>query len=220
MKKNCHYFTTGILIIVALILIFHIQITNYMINSFHPHIDETEVYDVPYNLDDIKLINFFDVMKARINHPEIHVTGIVYNENLGLNVPIANGVDNTILCLCAATLSPNENIGKGDYTLMAHNPQYSKTTLFSPLYHNAHVGTEIYVTDFKKNYTFQIVSQKTISKEKYSCLSSDKHPTLTLITNSHKNKEKEIYIGKLTSVTDFDNLSQHTKRYLKQKISY
>ena len=109
-------------------------------------------------------------------------------------------------------------MGKGNYIIAAHNVRYSKTALFSPIYHNVDVGSQVNVTDFNTNYTYQIIAKKVTSPQDYSALSPTKQATLTLITCDRTNKKREIYTGKLVKTVPFNQLSQHTKNYLAQKF--
>lgn len=220
MKKHLRYIFSGIIAAIGLLFIFSIPITNFMITSFHPTVEREISYDTPYNWDSVKLVNFFNVMKARIYHPEVHVIGAIYSEKINLNTPIAQGVDNTIFALCASTLYPNEKMGKGNYILAAHNVQYSKEALFSPVYRYVHLGSIINITNFNQNYTYKITSKKVISPKNYSDLSPTRKATLTLITCDRTNKKREVYVGKLVKTIRFSNLPQSTKNYLKRRFNY
>ena len=220
MKQRLRYILGSIIAVIGLLFIFSIPITNFMITSFHPTIERQTSYNVPYDWDSVKLINLFNVTKARIYHPEVHVVGAIYNERIDLSTPIAQGVDNTIFALCASTLYPNEEMGKGNYILAAHNVRYSKKALFSPVYRYVHLGSKINITDFNQNYTYKITSKKVISPMDYSALTPTKKATLTLITCDRTNKKREVYVGKLVKTPRFSNLPQHTKNYLKQRFNY
>lgn len=130
MKRISRNILAAILATAGILLIFCIPITNYMITSFHPKVEQQKSYNVPYNWDDVKLINLFSVIKARVDHPEIHVIGAIYNEKIKLNTPVAEGVNNTIFSLCASTLYPNEKMGKGNYIIAAHNVRRRYLVLF------------------------------------------------------------------------------------------
>ena len=142
MKQRLRYILGSIIAVIGLLFIFSVPIVNFMITSFHPTIEQQTSYSVPYNWDSIKLINLFNVTKARIYHPEVHVIGAIYNEKIDLSTPIAQGMDNTIFALCSSTLYPNEEMGKGNYILAAHNVRYSKKALFSPVYTRAQIYTK------------------------------------------------------------------------------
>lgn len=220
MKRNLKNYIGIIIATIGLLCILSVPFTNYLITSFHPSIEREADYNVPYNWDSVKLIDPLSVLKARIHHPNVHVIGAIYNEKINLNTPVAEGVDNSIFSLCASTLYPNEKMGKGNYILAAHNVQYSRKALFSPVFRYVHQGSKINITNFNQNYTYKITSKKVISPQDYSSLSPTKESTLTLITCDRTNKKREVYIGKLIKTTRFSSLPQHTKEYLRQKFNY
>lgn len=208
---------------VGIVFIFNRPITNYLIEDFHPVIfrtGEAKQKKAPYKWDDVKPINLFTVIKARLFHPEIQVVGGIYNEKLGLNVPISNGVDSTIYSLCAGTLHPDEQMGKGNYAIAAHNVPTSKDALFSPLYEKAKVGDVLYVTDFNKVYSYKIYSKSTISEHDQGILTPSKEPKLTLITCEDTNNSKRVvFQAKLTKTSSYNNISNSTRAFLNEKYA-
>ena len=134
MKLTLRHFLGAIIAVIGLTFIFSVPITNYMITSFHPTVEhlKSKPSNIPYDWDSVRLINLFNVAQARIDSASIHVIGAIYNERIGLNTPIAEGINNTIAALCASTLYPNEQMGKGNYILAAHNLHSSRQALFSP----------------------------------------------------------------------------------------
>ena len=140
MKKNkviygIRQFFLGIIFIIGLILLFNKPIMDYLIENYRPVVFSDEVLTKkkvkePYDWTSVKPLNLFSVIKARTYHPQIKVVGGIYNQKLGLNVPIVNGVDQTIYSLCAGALEPNEKMGQGNYSVAAHNVSSSKNALF------------------------------------------------------------------------------------------
>lgn len=217
MKKLLYYLFVGLLFICGFTLIFNKPITNFLIETYRPTVSHQENLNVPYNWDDVKLVDLFSVIKARLHHPEIHVVGSVYNSQLNLNVPLALGVNNTILSLCAGTLEPNEQLGKNNFIVAAHNLHGNSNNLFTPLYNHAKKDDLIYVTDFKEVYIYQIKRIKTINYQNYSVLNSTKEPTLTLITCDQTNKKRVVYIGDLIKKQSFNSLSKQEQSYVLKK---
>jgi len=193
-----------------------------MITSFHPTVEhlKSKPSNIPYDWDNVRLINLFNVAQARIKPASIHVIGAIYNEKIGLNTPIAEGINNTIAALCASTLYPNEQMGKGNYILAAHNLHSSRQALFSPVFRYVTSGNKINVTDFNQNYTYQIISREIVLPQNLSALNPTRNATLTLITCDQTNQKRIIYRGKLIKVEEFKRLLDHTKRYLRQKFEY
>ena len=115
MKLTFRHFLGAIIAVIGLAFIFSVPITNYMITSFHPTVEhlKSKPSNIPYDWNSVRLINLFNVAQARIDSASIHVIGAIYNERIGLNTPIAEGINNPIAALCASTLYPNEQMGKG-----------------------------------------------------------------------------------------------------------
>ena len=114
MKLTFRHFLGAIIAVIGLTFIFSVPITNYMITSFHPTVEhlKSKPSNIPYDWNSVQLINLFNVAQARIDSASIHVIGAIYNERIGLNTPIAEGINNPIVALCASTLYPNEQMGK------------------------------------------------------------------------------------------------------------
>lgn len=222
MKLTFRHFLGAIIAVIGLTFIFSVPITNYMITSFHPTVEhlKSKPSNIPYDWDSVQLVNFFNVAQARIRPASIHVIGAIYNEKIGLNTPIAEGINNMIAALCASTLYPNEQMGKGNYILAAHNLHSSRQALFSPVFRYVTSGNKINITDFNQNYTYQIISREIVSPQNLSALKPTTNPTLTLITCDQTNQKRVIYRGKLVKVEKFKCLPKHTKRYLRQKFEY
>lgn len=229
-KKKITYGIKQILLslvfIVGLVLFFNKPIMNYLIENYHPVVFSDEVRNekkAPYNWASVKPLNLFSVMKARAYHPQIKVIGGIYNRKLGLNVPIVNGVDQTIYSLCAGALEPNEKIGQGNYSIAAHNVSSSKDALFAPIYQKAKVGDTLNVTNFHKVYTYKIYAKKSISQKNNTVLENSTRPNLTLVTCGNSNNrdipQRFIYQAKLTKVNDYSKLPVSDKAFLSEKYS-
>ena len=208
MKLIFRHFLGAIIAVIGLTFIFSVPITNYMITSFHPTVEhlKSKPSNIPYDWDSVRLINLFN--------------GAIYNERIGLNTPIAEGINNTIAALCASTLYPNEQMGKDNYILAAHNLHSSRKALFSPVFRYVSAGNKISVTDFNQNYTYQIISREIVSPQNLSALNPTRNATLTLITCDQTSQKRIIYRGKLIKVEKFKCLPEHTKEYLRQKFEY
>lgn len=217
----------GIAFIVGLVLLFNKPITNYLIENYHPVVFSDEVKTerkakAPYDWASVKPLNLFSVAKARAYHPQIKVVGGIYNEKLGLNVPIVNGVDQTIYSLCAGALEPNEKMGQGNYSIAAHNVSTSKHALFAPIYQKAKIGDTLNVTNFHKVYTYKIYAKAPVSQHNNTILEDSSHPNLTLVTceNSNQNSTKRfVYQAKLTKTSNYNDVSATTKAFLNEKYS-
>ncbi len=218
----------GIAFIIGLVLLFNKPITNYLIENYHPVVFSDQIKTeqkakAPYDWASIKPLNLFSVAKARIYHPQIKVIGGIYNEKLGLNVPIVNGVDQTIYSLCAGALEPNEKMGQGNYSIAAHNVSSSKDALFAPIYQKAKVGDTLNITNFHKVYTYKIYAKAPISEHNNTVLENSTKPSLTLVTceTGNQNSQKRfIYQAKLAKISNYNDVSATTKAFLNEKYSF
>lgn len=219
----------GIAFIIGLVLLFNKPITNYLIENYHPVIFSDEIQTkknakVPYDWASVKPLNLFSVVKARAYHPQIKVIGGIYNQKLGLNVPIVNGVDQTIYSLCAGALEPNEKMGQGNYSIAAHNVSSSRDALFAPIYQKAKVGDTLNITNFHKVYTYKIYTKARISQHNNTVLEDSSQPSLTLITcenanHSQSTSQRFVYQAKLTKTSNYSDISTSTKAFLNEKYS-
>lgn len=232
MKKNkllygIHQIFLGIAFIIGLVLLFNKPITNYLIENYHPVIFGDEVRTekktkAPYDWASVKPLNLFAVAKARAYHPQIKVVGGIYNQKLGLNVPIVNGVDQTIYSLCAGTLEPNEKMGQSNYSIAAHNVSSSKDALFAPIYQKAKVGDTLDITNFHKVYTYKIYAKAPVSQHNNTILEDSSQPNLTLVTcgNANQNsKQRFVYQAKLTKTSNYNDVPASTKAFLNEKYT-
>lgn len=210
-----------ILFTVGFFLTFTNQITNYLIESYHPVVYQTDTHnvDTPYEWSNVKPLTLKSVVEARIYHPHIKVIGGIYNEKLGLDVPIVNRVNNSIYALCAGVLKPHEQMGKGNYTLAGHNLKGDNNALLSPLYNKAKIGDILYVTNFNQVYSYRITAKKTISSYNNTILAATTKPTLTLITCNPNNSKRVEFTAKLINEGSYNNLSFNTKSYINEKYS-
>lgn len=221
-----HYIKKFILVaafLVGTVMLFNRPLTNFLIENYHPVIFKENAVNTkraPYDWNDVKPLNIFTVIKARIYHPQIQVIGGIYNQKLGLDVPIVNGVDSTIYALCAGVLKPGQKMGTGNFTLAAHNIPTSKDALFTPIYNEAKIGDTLYVTNFKKVYSYRIYAKSSVSKYNQAILKDSKQPILTLITcGDTNNSNRVVFQAKLTKTASYNNVSPSTRAYLDEKYA-
>lgn len=160
-----------ILILVALGLIFHNQIASFAIKTFQPEVttasvkkSESKKKDANYDWSAVNTLTAQQILKARVNAGQVDFIGFVTIPEIGLSVPIANGVSDTILSLGAGTLNEAQQMGTGNYALASHFIQGNsgKDILFSPIYYKGKVGQKIYLTDMKKVYEYKATEYTTV----------------------------------------------------------
>ncbi|QBO36066.1 class A sortase [Periweissella cryptocerci] len=155
-----------ILVLVALVLIFNRQLSRMMIHSYQPTVSakmlaENKNKQANYDFDKVNALDFQTVAKARLEHKSINAIGLLNIPSIGLNLPIANGLDNETLALAAGTLKPNQKMGQANYALASHHV-VAKDILFGPLYWKSRPGQKIYLTDLKNVYEYTTYQRKFI----------------------------------------------------------
>lgn len=173
-SRKHHWWSTLIyvvLIIIALGLIFHNQIATFAINTFEPKVTQKTINkadqtkkDANYDWSKVNTLSAQQILKARVNAGKVDFIGFVSVPEIGLSVPIANGVSDTILSLGAGTLNENQQMGQGNYALASHFIQgdSGKKVLFSPIYYHGKVRQKIYLTDMKKVYEYKTTSYRVV----------------------------------------------------------
>lgn len=161
----------GLLILVALLMIFHVQLAHFVLSQFQPTINQTTIQKAKkapkkanYDWKKVKPLTAEQVINARLQAGKINFIGMVSVPAIGLSVPISHGTDDINLSLGAGTLYENERMGQGNYALASHfiQGESGKRLLFSPLYYQGKVGQKIYLTDMDKVYTYRATTYRTI----------------------------------------------------------
>ncbi|KRM94244.1 sortase A [Lentilactobacillus senioris DSM 24302 = JCM 17472] len=124
---------------------------------------------------------------------------------VGLYLPIGIGVSNAVLVRGAGTLKPDQKMGEGNYALAGHYMTNTRI-LFSPI-KRVQKGNRIIITDMKKVYTYQAISNQIVDKDDVEVL--DDQPgrkLITLITCASwrwNEPDRIVVQGKLQSVQSY-----------------
>lgn len=174
------------LLAISLALIFNEQIKNWLISSYQPRISRKSVQSnqkkkASYDFSKVKSLDFSTVANARWNTADIHVVGEILMPQSKVHLPIAKGISNEVLALTAGTMRPDQKMGEGNYPLAGHH-MTSQTILFSPLYWKTRVGQNIYLTDAKRVYEYQVSVRKFIPATDVQVIAQTKQKLVTLIT--------------------------------------
>ncbi|AON61623.1 class A sortase [Enterococcus faecium] len=174
-----------LLLLVGLALIFNEQIKDYFVretgdkyaiaNVTKEDLKKNNDKDVSFDFDAVEPMTTEGVMRSQMRGTDLPVIASIAVPSVSINLPVFKGLDNTSLLYGAGTLSPDQEMGKGNYALASHratNPEL----LFTPL-ENLEMGAKIYLTDLENVYTY-----KTFFKEKVA-------PTDTQLLNEVEGKE-------------------------------
>ncbi|GAB2024521.1 hypothetical protein OfM1_05920 [Lactovum odontotermitis] len=138
-----------------------------------------------YNLDKIDRANYTEQDIASVNtgsyaNAKINFSQSVNDWGIGklvipsqkISLPILAGLDNKNLMNGASTYSAREQLGKGNYVLLAHNVIGPKEALDVLLWRIKNLKTDdlIYASDFKNVYSYRVTSNEVVPDTKVSVL--------------------------------------------------
>ncbi|MCD5003732.1 class A sortase [Enterococcus saccharolyticus] len=160
-----------------------------------------------FDFTSVEPISTSAVFKAQLNknkQSQPVVAGIAV-PSVNINLPIFIGVANENLLWGAGTLSPTQQMGRGNYALASHL-SYDPEALFSPLEY-AQIGEKIYLNDLENVYQYEIYAKDWVEPDAMYVL--DEVPgeaIVTLITCGDYDATSRLVIqGRLT---DSQPLSQ------------
>lgn len=188
-----------VLVFVGLGLMFHQSIANYFVNQRSmSYVNDTkpsdmvanENADVSFDAANVGSVTSADVllqMTSGANHnTNLPVVGAIAIPDLGMNLPIMKGLDNTSLSVGAGTMKPDQKMGVGNYALASHSLFYGmghEKLLFTPLRLYAKTGQTIYMRDSENIYVYYISDIFIVNPEDgYVISDMEGEGILTLVT--------------------------------------
>ncbi|EEI19792.1 sortase family protein [Lentilactobacillus buchneri ATCC 11577] len=228
LKKSIINIIFGLLVIVALVLIFNRPIKNKVIGSYQPKVTRQEVaatnrrtqkkskrhqQNVSYNFKKVKSLDFETALRSRLNSQQIEQAGQILIPKSGIHLPIGLGVSNSTLALAAGTMRANQKMGRGNYPLAGHH-MVNRKILFGPLYFKTRVGQTIYLTDMNRVYQYQVYQRAFIAATRVDVIKQTKKPIVTLVTCDATGKGRLLIRGRLVKTFKLRDATQKIKRAL------
>ncbi len=211
------------MIVAGLALIFNKSIRNFIIgynsNKYQiskvskEEIKKNETASATYDFSSVKSISTESVLSAQMDAQKLPVIGGIAIPDVGINLPIFKGLDNTAISYGAGTMKENQVMGgENNYALASHHVfgiSGSSEMLFSPL-DRAKNGMKIYLTDKENIYTYVINDIVTVTPEHSEVIDDEPGKSqLTLVTcNDLEATGRIIVHAELESTTEFDKASQ------------
>ncbi len=207
----------GFLILLSIALIFNSKIRDMFIvwntNKYQvsqvtkEKIEENEETVGNFDFESVKSLSSEAVLSAQWNSQQLPVIGGIAIPQLEMNLPIFKGLDNINLFYGAGTMKPNQEMGKGNYSLASHRiflGEKADQKLFSPLA-NAEKGMKIYLTDKEKVYTYEIVEVKIVTPDRVDVIEDREGiDELTLVTCEDSNATERIIVkGNLKEIKSY-----------------
>jgi sortase A len=146
----------------------------------------SKIREAKYTEADISSVNVGTYANAKINFNQLVNNwgiGKIVIPEVGISLPVLAGMNNENLLNGAATLNDKQQLGKGNYVLLAHNiPEYnggrSSPLLFGKI-DQLKMKQEIYVSDFKNVYTYQVNLNRVVKETEVQYISPPNSPLAT-----------------------------------------
>lgn len=215
-----------VMVTVGLGLVFNKSIRNSLIavntnkyqvaNVSKEKIEENKKAEGNFDFSTVKSISTESVLAAQMESQVLPVIGGIAIPDLGINLPIFKGLDNTALTYGAGTMKEGQVMGaENNYALASHNVfglTGASEMLFSPL-ERAALGMKIYLTDKDKIYTYVISNITEVTPEHVEVI--DDTPgvkNLTLVTCSNPEATGRIIVhATYESEVAFDQAPQEVR---------
>lgn len=165
------------------------QLENNLLNQ------EQKDPNITYDFGNVKPIRLMDIKDVSLDTR--YVRGQISIPSVNMRLPILEGVSNNNLWLGAGTLKPNQQMGKGNYSLAGHTMP-NPGLLFTPL-HQVSKGSSIYITDGQYVYTYKTTKTEIVSPQSGNIIQDEMgDKMITLVTCSDlKATNRLIVQGKL-----------------------
>ncbi|MBF0786391.1 MULTISPECIES: class A sortase [unclassified Streptococcus] len=224
---------TGILLLIALVLIFNTSIRNMIIawnsNRYQvakvteADIEKNRQAETTFDFDQVESISTEAVLKAQWQSQELPVIGGIAIPDLNVNLPIFKGLSNVALMYGAGTMKEIQEMGQGNYSLASHHIfgiAGASETLFSPI-EKAKEGMKIYLTDKQNVYTYLVTSVQSVTPESVYVIDDVEGQTeVTLVTcEDLEATMRTIVKGTLESSVPYNEASQDVLKYFEKKYN-
>lgn len=188
MKKSHFYWKLGIICFFLIGYFFlsypflkntliHYKIAKQQGNE-QTNFQSSKVKKTDFQYDMIQPPSLTDVLWA--SNPTGGAIGEIVSDRIGLHLSIFAGANQSNLLAGAATVSPSQKIGQGNYVLLGHHMK-DESLLFSPIM-KLKKGDIVYLRDDNKVYQYRIEYTDIVHESKVSVMKDKGDSRLTLIT--------------------------------------
>ncbi|MGM0113370.1 class C sortase [Enterococcus sp. DIV0187] len=188
-----------------------------------------------FNLDKVNRANYAEKQIASVNvanYAEARGNSFETTNNWGIgklnipkvevDLPILAGIANQNLLTGAATYRVDQQLGRGNYVLLAHN--IFETDVLLHRIKQLQLGDKMYATDFKDIYTYDVSLNKVVEETEVSYIDAktkDGKQTLTLLRceGDIGTIYRRVVQGKLSDVQPINGASENLLKQLEIKAS-
>lgn len=223
MKRKIIGMFSLILILSGILFLFNKPIKNYFVEKTtekyeiskvtKKEIEENKKKDVTFDFDAVKSLNLNAIARSQLaqlgnNGKEFPVIASIAVPNVGICLPVYKGLENDGLYYGAGTLSPDQEMGEGNYGIASHRSDRADL-LFTPL-EEVTLGDKIYLTDLTNVYTYVAIWKEKVDPSAVDVL--DEVPgkrLITLLTCGDIYATTRLVVqGELVNVTSMDQMTE------------
>ncbi|MDU5511471.1 class A sortase [Enterococcus gilvus] len=182
-----------VLILAGCLFLFNKPVKNFFIektteayeisNVTKEEIEENEKKEVSFDFDAVEPLNLNAVAQSQLKgtSKKLPVIASVAVPRVGICLPVFKGLENDGLYYGAGTLSPDQEMGEGNYGIASHRSDRADL-LFTPL-EEVRLGDRIYLTDLTNVYTYVAIWKEKVDPSAVDVLDVDpKRQLITLLT--------------------------------------
>lgn len=220
MKQTLIRIIGTILILVGAVVVLNKPIKNHFVQKTseqyaiskitEKEIEKNEQRETTYDFDAVKPMNARAIARSQLSEKKenLPVIASVAVPSVGICLPVFKGLENDGLYYGAGTLSPDQEMGKGNYGIASHRSDQADL-LFTPL-EEVTLGEKIYLTDLTNVYTYNVFLVDKVDPSAVEVLDVD--PTrkmVTLLTCGDLYATTRIVVqGELEQVTPIEKIDK------------
>ena len=209
-----------VVLISSIVVLFEHKLEAMAVQSYTPTItaeiiqrNQQNIEKANYDWKNVSDTNILSVASAARSNNE--VVALVTQPEAKISATVVLGVESEDLNLSVGTVRPDQELGKGNYTLAGHHVPKSEWALFSGLYYHAAPGQKVYVTDLVNVYEYTITNVKFIPSTETEIVHKDRwktnmdghtpgEPMITLFSCDATGDARIVEFGTLTNVYDME----------------
>lgn len=156
------YFISFIIMILSITYLFSNQIQDWLLKDNQTVLSSKVLkhnfnnrQHAEYNWYQVKNSSLLNITKSKISHTP-KVIALVTQPEAKVATSVVAGVNNDDLAVAAGTLRPDQTPGKNNYVLAGHHLPETDWALFSGIYYYAKPNQNVYLTDLKRVYQYNI----------------------------------------------------------------
>ena len=179
------------------------QITSFTKEEIRENNEEPAIFD----FDQAVQVDWDDVMEGYRNRTELPVIGGLSIPSIDLRLPVLKGLSNDNLYAGAGTMTANQQIGEGNYSLASHNI-LQPGMLFSDVQY-MEIGDNIYLTDLEKISIYKVSYLERVSPSRVDLVEEVPNKSLiTLVTCSNDVLMRWVCQGELVETVALEDATE------------